>query len=578
MDEKRLIITVFLSLAVLLAWQWFFAPPPPTPKQTEQAEQTAVTPPQTQVQPAAGTTAEEEMPPPVEEGVIPQISAGELAVATDEVKPRDIIVETGLYRCILTTAGGVLKSFKLTQFKETPADDSPLKELVSDGLPPDKSPLLTEVNIGGRALPKNIVFKADVDEIRTVGQGKGSSKFLKLAAETKEGYRIEKVYRFEEGDYRIPMEVRISTSPFSTDENWIRRNENSQVSVFWYTVVDEHAAKSRFGTYSAVVFANSVFEKQNPSRISKKGPFSYNAPLWMGFADSYFLRVIIPGTAAARTVSEIEVMGDKQLVAQKMEFSPVKLPEGGSAVYKYTVFLGPKEYSLLKSLGEGLHLDRAVEYGRLEFFIKPLIWLLKLFHKLVFNWGLSIILLTVFVKLVFYPLTRSSYRQMKALQALQPRIKEIQEKYKDDRQKMNEEMMALYRSQKVNPLGGCLPMLLQLPILYALYRALYVSIELRHAEFVWWINDLSSPERLFHIPIFGGADIGLMPVFMGFSMYVQQKMTPTTMDPAQAKIFMMMPVFFTFISFGFPSGLVLYWTVSNLLTIAQQYFINRKGA
>ncbi len=187
-------------------------------------------------------------------------------------------------------------------------------------------------------------------------------------------------------------------------------------------------------------------------------------------------------------------------------------------------------------------------------------------------------MLTVFVKLVFYPLTRSSYRQMKALQALQPRIKEIQEKYKDDRQKMNEEMMALYRSQKVNPLGGCLPMLLQLPILYALYRALYVSIELRHAEFVWWIKDLSSPERLFHIPFFGGVDIGLMPIFMGFSMYVQQKMTPTTMDPAQAKIFMMMPIFFTFISFGFPSGLVLYWTVSNLLTIAQQYFINRRGA
>lgn len=577
MDEKRLIIAVFLSLAVLLAWQWLFAPPPPT-EQTEQSQQTPTEQTQTQSQPATNTTAEGELASTPAEGALPQISTGELAVATEEVKPQDIIVETGLYRCVLTTAGGVLKSFQLTHFKETPEDNSPLKELITPGLPQDKSPLLTEVNIGGKIVPKNIVFRSDASEIKLVGQTNGASKLLTLTASTREGYRIEKVFRFQEGDYRIPMEIKISAMPLSTEENQTRRGESSRVTLFWYTLVDEHAAKSRFGTYSAVAYANDVFEKENPARIRKKGPFSYNAPLWAGFADSYFLRVIIPQVSVERTISEIEMMGEKELIAQRVESAPLKLPESGSAVFKYTLFLGPKEYTLLKSMGESLHLDRAVEYGRLEFFIKPLIWLLKLFHKLVFNWGLSIILLTVFVKLVFYPLTRSSYRQMKALQALQPRIKEIQEKYKDDRQKMNEEMMALYRSQKVNPLGGCLPMLLQLPILYALYRALYVSIELRHAEFVWWINDLSSPERLFHIPFFGGVDIGLMPIFMGFSMYVQQKMTPTTMDPAQAKIFMMMPIFFTFISFGFPSGLVLYWTVSNLLTIAQQYFINRRGA
>lgn len=574
MDEKRLIIAVFLSLAVLLAWQWFFAPPP---EQTEQVEQTTAPGGETETLPTSGATREEEMSLPVEESALPQFSTGELTVATEEVKPRDIVVETGLYRCVLSTSGGVLKSFKLTQFKETPADNSPLKELVSEELPHDRSPLLTEVNIGGRVFPRNIVFKADSDEINLVGQGNGVSKLLTMAADTREGYRIEKVYRFEEGDYRIPMEIRVSALPTSTDESLIRKNEISKVSVFWFTIVDEQAAKSRFGTYSAVVYSHNVLEKENPSRIMKKGPFSYNSPLWVGFADSYFLRVIIPNIGVERAVSEIEIMGDRQVVNQKLEFSPLEVPERGPAVFKYTVFLGPKDYNLLKSLGENLYLDKVVGYGRLEFFIKPLIWLLKLFHKLVFNWGLSIILLTVFVKLVFYPLTRSSYRQMKALQALQPRIKEIQEKYKDDRQKMNEEMMALYRSQKVNPLGGCLPMLLQLPILYALYRALYVSIELRHAEFVWWIKDLSSPERLVHLPLFGGVDIGLMPIFMGFSMYVQQKMTPTTMDPAQAKIFMMMPIFFTFISFGFPSGLVLYWTVSNLLTIAQQYFINRRG-
>ena len=167
---------------------------------------------------------------------------------------------------------------------------------------------------------------------------------------------------------------------------------------------------------------------------------------------------------------------------------------------------------------------------------------------------------------------------MKAMQALQPRIKEIQQKYKDDREKLNAEIMALYRAHKVNPLGGCLPMLLQLPVLYALYRALYVSIELRHAPFIWWINDLSSPERLFTLPVLGGVDVGFMPLLMGASMYVQQKMSSTTVtDPMQAKMFMAMPVIFTFISFGFPSGLVLYWFVSNLLTIIQQYVINRRG-
>jgi YidC/Oxa1 family membrane protein insertase len=239
--------------------------------------------------------------------------------------------------------------------------------------------------------------------------------------------------------------------------------------------------------------------------------------------------------------------------------------------------MGPKEIKTLKAANP--KLAKAVNFGWFDVIAQPLLVCLKFFHRFLHNYGLAIILLTVLIKILFWPLTHKSYVSMQAMKKLQPKMAKIREKYKDDKEKMNQEIMQMYRTHKVNPMGGCLPMLLQIPVFFALYRVLYSSIAMRHAPFLWWINDLSAPDRLyvgFTIPYLGGLPV--LTLLMGISMFVQQKMTPTSADPRQEKMMLMMPVVFTVFFVNFPSGLVLYWLVNNILSIGQQYYINKKAA
>ena len=235
---------------------------------------------------------------------------------------------------------------------------------------------------------------------------------------------------------------------------------------------------------------------------------------------------------------------------------------GGSTVFTDTFFVGPKLQDQLAEVADGLKLT--VDYGFLTMVSGPLFWLLNKIHDFVGNWGWSIIFLTIFIKLLLYKLNEKSGRSMAKMKKLQPRLKAIQERYKDDRQKLNEAMMDLYKRYKINPLGGCLPIAAQIPIFFALYSALLGAIELRHSPFYWWITDLSSMDPLY-----------ITPLLMGGSMFFQQRLTPTTMDPTQQRILMWMPVVFTAFMFNFPSGLVLYWLTSNTLSILQQLIINR---
>ncbi len=214
----------------------------------------------------------------------------------------------------------------------------------------------------------------------------------------------------------------------------------------------------------------------------------------------------------------------------------------------------------------------------MSFIITPLRWVVDLLYSWVGSYGVAIILLTILIKLIFWPITQKGMKSMKNMQKLQPKIAKLRERFKDDPAKMNQEMMTLYKTYKVNPVGGCLPMLIQIPFFFALYRVLMAAIELRHAPFMLWINDLSAPDRLwigFDIPYLHGLPI--MTLLMGASMYLQQKMTPTTMDPTQARIMQFLPIVFTVMFINFASGLVLYWFVNNLLSILQQYLINRQS-
>jgi YidC/Oxa1 family membrane protein insertase len=228
-------------------------------------------------------------------------------------------------------------------------------------------------------------------------------------------------------------------------------------------------------------------------------------------------------------------------------------------------------------------LDKAVNFGWFDFIAKPCVWLMNFLYKFIPNYGVAIIILTLLIKIVLWPLGNKSYKSMNEMKKLQPLMAEIREKHKHDKKKMNEEIMGLYKVYKINPMGGCLPMVAQIPVFFALYRMLYEAIELRHAPFVGWINDLSAPDRLFRFdfnipfmqPPYG---IPVLTIIMGASMLLQQKMTPSPGDPAQAKMMMLMPIVFTFIFINFSSGLVLYWLVNNIFSMTQQYYIIKKNA
>jgi YidC/Oxa1 family membrane protein insertase len=240
--------------------------------------------------------------------------------------------------------------------------------------------------------------------------------------------------------------------------------------------------------------------------------------------------------------------------------APFELGPGEVETVSYNAYMGPKLYNLLRSYGAGL--EEAIEFGFLSFLAKPFLVVLNFFERYLRNYGLAIIILTCIIKVVFHPLTRYSLHSMKEMQKIQPQLNALKQKYKDNKEKLNKELMALYKRYKINPLGGCLPMLMQIPVFIALYEVLSVAIELRHAPFAFWITDLSSKDPYY-----------VTPLLMGATMFIQQKMTPSAMDPAQAKIMLLMPIVFTFLFMSFPSGLVLYWLVNNVLSIAQQYHI-----
>ena len=295
---------------------------------------------------------------------------------------------------------------------------------------------------------------------------------------------------------------------------------------------------------------------------------------WGAYEGTYFISAILPHDTDTVQSMSMEAFGEEG-VRMTVSSGLDTLQAGQEKIYNYKIYLGPKKLDILKSVGS--NLDKAVNFGWFDVIAQPTLWLLNLFYGIFKNYGIAIILVTILFKAVFWPITQKGMKSMKNMQKLQPKMVKLKEKYKDDPTRMNQEVMNLYKTYKVNPLGGCLPMVLQIPVFFALYKVLLMCIELRHAPFMLWITDLSAPDRLyigFDIPYVGG--IPVLTLLMGGSMFLQQKMTPTTADPTQAKIMMFLPILFTFMFVNFASGLVLYWFVNNLLAILQQQLINRQ--
>jgi YidC/Oxa1 family membrane protein insertase len=298
-------------------------------------------------------------------------------------------------------------------------------------------------------------------------------------------------------------------------------------------------------------------KKVEPFESSDQGAIG-----WYAFEGEYFTALLVPPSSEKNIFLSVKG-NDKNILKAQLATSPVSVPPREAIRTTYRIYLGPKVIDSLKELGVGA--EGLIDFGFFTIVAKPLLWFLKLTHTVTKNFGIDIIILSILIKIIFLPLTQISMKSMKEMQKVQPEMNRLKEQFKNDKARLQQETMLLYKRRKINPMSGCLPMLIQIPVFIALYNALQNSIEMRHAPFILWIMDLSAKDPIY-----------ITPIIMGATMVLQQKMTPTAADPAQAKIFMLMPIMFTFLFLNFPSGLVLYWMVTNILSIAHQYYMNKK--
>ncbi|CAG35584.1 membrane protein insertase YidC [Desulfotalea psychrophila] len=544
METKRALLAIVISFAILFGYQYFF-PGLDQPVQTTSETQTTVN----------GTSAKQA-------GAIQEITAPVIPVVAsakyDRV-PRDIVVDTDLYTATISEAGGALKSFVLKEQKETNAEDSPGMQLVNNSKT-DGYPLTFS---WGGAAPSNLLYTSQDSEVRFGSNGKAR---LIMTAKSSTGLVIERVYTFDKKTYLFDLDVRVVNQSGQALQGSAQLH---QVSVPYESTEDNPAA--RFLFMGPVVYADGELTEIDPKDL-EDGPQSFMGDIqWLGYESRYFMSMIVPYGLDGQTFT---TSGGADLTKSFIAGGLDTLAAGAEKEYKYHVLYGPKKVEMLKSAG--YDLDKAVNFGWFDIIAKPTLWLLNFFHSFTHNYGIAIILVTIMFKGIFWPITQKGMKSMKNMQKLQPKMAALKEKHKDDPTRMNKEVMSLYKAYKVNPLGGCLPMVLQIPVFFALYKVLLLSIELRHAPFMFWITDLSAPDRLwigFNLPYLGGLPV--LTLLMGASMFLQQKFSPTTADPTQAKIMMFLPVVFTFMFLNFASGLVLYWFVNNLLSILQQVLINR---
>jgi YidC/Oxa1 family membrane protein insertase len=548
--EKNAILAFVLSMAVFAAYFLIFSPPQP-PKTVQE-------------KPAASPKEGSPAPKEAVQAQPPAVSAAQTtAVEKQDALQgpvKEVKVQTKRFTAVFTEQGGVLKSQKLTSYRETLGGKEP-KEIIHVSSP-QQYPLHTEWVKNSLPPSSALRFTADKDTVTLTPDHPQDA--LSFQWSSGQGLTLVKTYRFHYDSYRIDLEVTLQNrSDRPLDDNLVLNLENG-----FPKSSDNSTAFRGF-----LRLIDGRYKETAVGKVEKEEVFTGKIR-WGALADTYFMEAAVPLEENPLASLKIVKPASDQLKMSLIS-APLQVGPQGEKRLRYALYLGPRDTRILKPLG--LDLEKAVNFGFFDIIAKPLLWVLRFFNGFLHNYGWSIILLTVLVKILFWPLTHKSYKSMKDMQKLAPKVAKLREKYKDDRQKLNQEIMALYKTYKVNPMGGCLPMLIQIPVFFALYSLLGYAIELRHAPFLLWINDLSAPDRLpigVQIPYVGNG-IPVLTLLMGASMFVQQKMTPTTGDPTQAKLMLFLPVIFTFMFINFASGLVLYWLVNNLLSIGQQYYINK---
>ncbi|MHB9072652.1 MAG: membrane protein insertase YidC [Desulfobaccales bacterium] len=558
--EKRALIALALSFVVFMAFIFFGEklkhPVPPSP-QTQTAG------------PAAPAPA------------LPPVAARPAPAAPQPVRPptarpaKDVVVDTPLYRAVFTELGGRVKSFQLKKYK----DRMPFEPLYHFKLGPVGfeverylNPEVAKIGYkelvregGANELPLTVSWESktlnvagmNLCEASTTGLSlkDGDKSTLKFTCVSPEGLTFVKTFTFKADSYGFDLAVQATNHTKQSLEGQINLDLSENFA-------GEEASRFHFLGFNGSI--NNKLEDIKSEGLKEAKTFTGKVE-WAGLDEGYFMTTVVPESAKAWvTLSE----PPKAPMVASLRTPVESLAPGQAVQVSYLLYFGPKNLADLKPLG----LDRAVNFGWFDFVGKPFLTFLNWLNSYTHNYGWAIIILTILLRIVFWYPNHKSYKSMKDMQKLQPKVAKIREKYKDDKEAMNKELMALYRTFKVNPMAGCLPMVLQLPVFIALYNVLGYSIELRHASFIptlpfthiVWLADLSAKDPLL-----------ITPLVMGATMFLQQKMTPSAGDPTQAKMMMFLPLIFTFMFLNFASGLVVYWMVNNVLSIAQQYYTNK---
>lgn len=544
MMEKRVIVFLILSLAIIFGYDYALKEIGWLPQSSPTSE-SSLSPETEQVtssHDAAPTSPNPIMAQAPGQG---QISSNPEAQTSQPVPTEEIVsVETDLYRAKISTRGAVLTSWELKRYQQTATDSAPVQL----------------VRQGSKFTGPLSVLTTDAGLTKTLGDGlyTVSRDFSTLDSTHPIGHitfqihdeaknlLLEKILTFHVDSYLVDIAIRVTDL---TGDLTVGLGTNFGI-VEW--------GDGLIGQIGAASLVDGKSDKDAPESESEhKG-----AVQWLALQDKYFLSVLIP-TQASSTLVKKE--GDK-LLSGGVRFPA---PSSGTSL-KLQLYAGPKEYDTLRAMQIGI--EDTIDFGWFVFgswsvvkaVAKPIFYVLRFINDFTHNFGVTIILLTMMLKILFVPLQYKSYKSMKQMQVIQPKVLAIQEKFKDDRDRLNKELIKLYRDHKVNPVGGCLPMVLQMPVFVALFNILYMTIDLRQAPFMAWLTDLSVQDPYY-----------VLPIIMGVTMVIQQKITPTTMDPTQAKIMLMLPAFMTFLFINFPAGLVLYWLTNNVLTISQQLITDR---
>ncbi len=541
MDQRRLILFLIFSFALVMLWDsWLDHNRPKAPAAVAQSA-------------GAGADGVSAVPAPTPGSSLTAAPLpGEQGGAVAASVPRTV-VRTDLMVVEIAAQGGDIVRMELPAHKSN-EDRSRNFVLFDDG---GRHVYAAQTGLIGDGLPNHkTLFALPADEV-VLAEGQDSVT-VRLEAPAQDGVQVAKLMTFHRGSYLVDIayEIRNDGDRVLSSHAYYQFTRDSKpaeaVEVFGVNTFTGPAFYTDAERFQKVQFEDIDKGKAKFVRESGDG--------WVAMVQHYFVGAWLPEPGQQREFFARRVSSDLYSAGVILPVAPIAAGESASVAIR--LYAGPQEQDKLEGIAPGL--DLVVDYGFLTVIAAPLFWVLSWFHSLTGNWGWAIILVTIAIKLVFFPLSAASYKSMAKMRVLGPRMQRLKELYGNDKAKMQQEMMNLYRTEKINPLGGCLPILVQIPVFIALYWVLLGSVEMRHAPWLGWIQDLSSKDPYF-----------ILPVIMGLSMLVQMKLNPAPPDPMQAKIMMALPFVFTIMFLWFPSGLVLYWVVNNVLSIAQQWQITR---